>query len=348
MATITDLKQLAKYAGKKQAPENFTVQDVDRALRDGFKELACNLNQFMKNRYDIYEIMTEAIDEIVPNRVMDSLSAVAEVSVVKEGERKVFKTPIGKSRARKFLTQVGLSGTYETFRLDEQTFEIKPHAVGGATIIDYQRLLDGAELMSDVMEVITEGLIDAVFVEVQKALRAALEAKGRPGNTIVSDSSFDPTKMQQLVNICLSYSKSAVILAPPEFIAAMGADAIVPVGSNYQGVYHPQDIDSIHNTGYINLFRGTPVVRIPQSFTDETNTKTCIDPQLAYVLPGDNKKVVKVVLEGSTQMHDYKNRDASMEIHASRKMGVGILTHYNWCIYQNTSIDQTYDSPFGV
>ena len=31
-----------------------------------------------------------------------------------------------------------------------------------------------------------------------------------------------------------------------------------------------------------------------------------------------------------------------MEIHAYKKMGCAILTHYNWCIYQNTGITQTY------
>ena len=128
----------------------------------------------------------------------------------------------------------------------------------------------------------------------------------------------------------------------------MGPDAIVPVGTNYQGIYHPQDIDAIHNTGYINLFRGTPIVQIPQSFIDETNTKTWIDPQLAYVLPTDGEKVVKVVLEGQTQVHDFTNRDNSMEIHVYKKMGAAILTHHNWGIYQNTGITDTSESPYGI
>ena len=113
------------------------------------------------------------------------------------------------------------------------------------------------------------------------------------------------------------------------------------------GIYHPQDIDSIHNTGYINIFRGAPVVQIPQSFIDETNTKTWIDPQLAYVLPTGGEKVVKVVLEGNTQINDFKNRDNSLEVYAYKKMGCAILAHHNWGIYQNTSINQTFENPYG-
>jgi len=54
--TIKEMKELAVYAAKGQAPTNFSVENVDDALRDGLRELAGSVNQFMKNRYDIYEI----------------------------------------------------------------------------------------------------------------------------------------------------------------------------------------------------------------------------------------------------------------------------------------------------
>jgi hypothetical protein len=133
----------------------------------------------------------------------------------------------------------------------------------------------------------------------------------------------------------------------------MGPDAIVPVGVYGEsfpanGVYSPADIEAIHNTGYVNIFRGTPIVQIPQSFIDENNEKTWIDPQMAYILPTGRQKVVKVVLEGATQMHDFTNRDNSIEVYAYKKMGCAILTHYDWCIYQNTDIPQTFDgTPYG-
>ena len=95
---------------------------------------------------------------------------------VEQGQKAVFKKKVGRSRAKKFLTQVGLSGVYETFRLDSTTFEIPAHAVGGAVTIDFERLLDGAESIKDVMDIMTEGLVDSVFLEVQKALRGASNA----------------------------------------------------------------------------------------------------------------------------------------------------------------------------
>ena len=348
MATLSEIKELALHAARGTAPATFSSENVNAALSDALKDLASTYNQFMKNRYDIYEIFIETADEIVPNKVIDAVGIFADVQVVGQGQKAVFKRRIGKNRAKKFLTQVGLSGVYETFRLDTETFSVPVYAVGGAVTIDYERMLDGAEDMAEVMQILTDGLTDSVFLEVQKALRAAINATGRPSVNKYAGSSFNGEEMLKLVNVVRAYGTGAVIFAPPEFIAEMGADAIVPVGSNYQGVYHPQDIDMIHNQGYINIFRGTPIVMIPQSFIDENNEKTWIDPQLAYILPTGGEKVVKVVLEGQTQINDFKNRDNSMEIHVYRKMGAAILTHYNWAIYQNTGIDQTYESPYGI
>ena len=354
--TLQELKKLTKLAAKGEAPAEFSVENVNDAVVDGFRELAGSVNQFMKNRYDIYDIIIETVDEVVPKRVIEQLGLFAEIQTVPQGQRAIFRKRVGRQRAKQFLTQVGLSGVYETFRLDTATFEVKAHAVGGAAIIDFERFLDGIENIGEVMDILTEGLTESVFNEVQKTLRAALTATGRPAANKVINAGFDGDKMFKLISTVKAYGPDAVIFAPPEFVGAMGADAIVPVGTYSNGtgaqatiaaatggVYHPQDIDAIHNTGYINLFRGTPVVQIQQSFTDEKNTTTTIDPQIAYVLPSGKEKVVKVVLEGQTQIHDFTNRDNSMEIHVYRKIGTAILTQHNWGIYQNTSITQTYN-----
>lgn len=347
--TIKELQEIALHCAKGTVPATYANQnvDMDSAFLDGLKELAGSVNQFMKNRYDIYDIVIKTADEVMPKRVIDAIGMFAEVQTVPQGQKAIFKRRIGKTRAKKFLTQVGLSGVYETFRLDSDTFELAGHAVGGGATIDFERMLDGAETMAEVMQVLTDGLIDAVFYEVHKALRAAVAASARPTANKVVSTTFDANKMVKLVNIVRAYGNGAVIFAPPEFVGAMGADAIVSgIANTTNGIYHPQDIDAIHNTGFINIFRGTPVVQIPQSFVDETNTKTWIDPQLAYVLPTGGEKVVKVVLEGNTQINDFKNRDNSLEVYAYKKMGCAILAYHNWGIYQNTQIAQTFENPY--
>ena len=340
--TLKEFKDIALHAAKGTAPENFTVQNVNDAFVDGLKELAGSYNQFMKNRYDIYDIIISVIDEILPKNVIDALGAFAEVQQVGQGEKAMFKRRLGRARAKKFLTQVGLSGVYETFRLDSDTFEVGAHAVGGGATIDFERMLDGAESLAEVVGIVTEGLENAVFVEVQKALVAALSVM--PATNKYSGS-WSADEMVRLLTTVRAYG-SPVIYACPEFVAAMGPDAIVPTLMNSttnvaQGIYSPKDIEAIHDYGFINIFRGAPVVQIPQSFVDENNTDTYVNPRLAYIFPAGQEKVVKVVLEGQTQIRDHENKDNSMEVYAWKKMGCAILTHHNWAMYENQSLTDT-------
>lgn len=345
MATIQEIKELALNAARGTAPENYSVENVNDALRDELNAMCSSINEFRRNQYDIFEIIIETADDIVPKKVIDYVGIFAEVKIVGNDQKAMFKRKLGKNRAKKFLTQVGLSGVYETFRLDTETFTVEAHAVGGAGTIDFDRMLDGSENMSDIMDIITEGLTDSVFYEIQKALIAAYEAAGVPAANRKEGNNFVAKDMQDLVNVVRSYGTSAVIFACPEFVAAMGPDQIGD--PSYKAVYSPKDIEDIANTGYIKMFRGTPIIQMPQSFIDENNDKTAMNPQYAFVLPAGGEKVVKVVLEGPTQMWMRDNRDQSMEINAYKKMGAAILTYHNWGVYKNKSISDTSASLYG-
>lgn len=345
MATIQEIKELALHSVRGTAPSNYTAGNVEEALRGELSKMARSINEFQRNKFDIFQILIETADEIVPQKVIDRVSMFAEVRIVPQGQKSMFKRKLGRQRAKKFLTQVGLSGVYETFRLDVDTFEVSAHAVGGAGTIDFERFLDGAENMADIMEIITEGLEDAVYYEIMKALKAAFDSKQETNK--YTSNTFEADEMARLVGITKAYGSGAVIFACPEFVEAMGPDAIVPGTANYQGIYSPRDIEDIANSGRIHIFRGTPIVEIPQSFVDENNNTTWMDPRYAFILPTGDEKVVKVVLEGETQMWDFINKDQSIEIHAYKKMGAAILSNHNWCIYLNEGIADTSENPYG-
>ena len=340
MATIKELKELALHSVRGTAPETYELGTVDEALRGEIAKMCDSVNNFMRNRYDIYDIIITVADEVVPAKTYDVLGQFAEIKSVPQGQKALFRVNgLGRNRAKKFLTQVGLSGLYETFRLDSSTFELGGKAIGGAASIDFARFLDGADNMADLMDIITEGLTDAVFGEVQKALVAAFNVM--PDTNKSTNSTFIPKEMLRIVNVVKAYGGNAVIFATPEFVGEMGPDAIAP------NTYHDDDIDAIHKTGRIKIFRGTPIVEIPQSFVDENNVQTWINPQNAYILPTGKEKVVKIVFEGNTQVWDLKNPDNSMEIHTYKKIGTAIMTYHNWGIYQNTGIANNSYDPYG-
>lgn len=347
MATIQEIKELALHAARGTAPANFTNENVNAALHDEMAAMCTSINDFMRNQYDIFQIIIETADEVVPKKALDRMSAVAEMRVVPQGQKTLFHKKAGKNRAKAFITRVGLSGVYETFRLDSTEFEVPVKAVGSAGSIDFERFLDNADSMSDIMDIILEGLEDAAYIEICNCLMESINNTKRPAANKFIDSSFNAAHLQKLVNVVKRYDDSAVILACDEFIDAMGPDAIVPAITGAQGIYSPDDIESIHNQGRIKIFRGTPIVELPQGFIDENNEKTWLNPQFAYVLPTGREKVVKFVFEGATQMWTNTNKDQSMEINFYKKMGAAIITYNNWGIYQNTGLTDTSDHPYG-
>lgn len=342
MATLNEIKELALHAAKGTAPTNYSCENVDVALRNEMAAMCKSINEFKRNQYDIFQIIIETADEIVPKKVIDRMNMFAEVRNVPQGQKTLFHKKMGKNRAKQFITRVGLSGVYETFRLDSTEFEVPVKAIGSAGTIDFERFLDGAESMADIMDIIIEGLEEAAYIEVANCLMASLNNAKRPTANQYIDSQFVGAHMQKLVNVVKRYDESAVIFACDDFIDAMGPDAIVPAIANAaQGIYSADDIDAIHKSGRIKIFRGTPVVELPQGFVDENNDKTWLNPQFAYVLPTGREKVVKFLFEGETQMWENTNRDRSMEINFYKKMGAAIISYNNWGIYQNTGITDT-------
>lgn len=335
--TYQELRELAKHAAHRTAPDTFSVESVDKALADQFKAMTSSINEFQRNKYDIYALIVENADEIVPQKVMDAMGRFAEVRVVAQGDQPVFKrgSAASRARAKKFLTQVGLSGVYESFRLDTESFTIKTKSIGGAVSIDFERLLDGAENLAEFMAVLAEAQEDAIYAEVQGALIAAIGSM--PARNKV-EGSYSNTALESLVNTVKAYGGGATIFAAPEFIAAMGPDAIGDIA--YKPQYAQGDIDDIHNNGIIRVFRGTPIVALKQSFVDANNEQVMINPAYAYVLPSGGEKVVKILIEGSTQIWDYVNADQSVEVNTYRKVGVGILAYNNWGVYHNTGISE--------
>lgn len=345
-STIKDLV-VASFYGKNPDPTKFSQDDVKTALREEIHAIASDYNSYRRNKIDLFEIMQEAYTEILPKAIEDFMSSFAEVRRVGNNEKAQFVVETGRRRAKQFVTAVSLSGVYESFRLDKNTFEVGGHAIGGAAYIDWERYICGDEDIAESTEILLEGMEEAIYGEIQKALLAAVNAEDRPANNKVITAGFDATAMADLCRVAGSYGNGVVIYAAPEFVAAMGADAIglpmvYPVGGSGTGVatpvYNPLNIDEIARTGRIKTFRSNPIIEIPQSYTDETNTTTVTNPAVAYIFPAGRTKPVKVVFEGDVQVDEFKNRDRSIEIEAYQKVGVAILTNYDWCVYVNTEL----------
>lgn len=340
MATLNELKELALHAARGTAPENFSAETVDEALRGELKEWCSSYANFERHKADLFEIIGETVDRIVPVKVESAIMAFAEVRNVPQGVKAEFKQKGTHTRGKAFVTRVGLAGIYESFRLAERKYTVETFAMGSAARVDFENFLDGAENMAELIEIIAEGFEENVYQEITKALQGA--AAHMTMNNLVVANNFNPTYMQKLCQVVRAYGKGAAIFATPEFIETMGPDVIAPVYNASMGSLRAlpvqDDIDAIHNTGRIHIFRGNALVEIPQSFTDDTNATYTIDPSFAYILPTGGEKVVKVVFEGDTHVKTVEDEDWTMEFRTYKKLGLAVHSYNNWAIYKNTSL----------
>ena len=146
-----DIITLAKkVAGARKASSSFSfdgkeysVGAANEALRDQFNLLAGDYNAYRRNKNDIFEIMQEVVDTVLPIRVLENYGQFAEIKTFPQGSKPSFVKKTGRKRAKQFITRVGLAGIYEVFKLDQSTYEIKTEAYGGAAQIGLEEFLDG-------------------------------------------------------------------------------------------------------------------------------------------------------------------------------------------------------------
>lgn len=329
MENIT-LKQLAVAVYKKQAPTNFSLTDMEGALRDKFRELASDYNAYRRNKLEIFELIQEVIDEVAPQKIIDAIGAFAEVKTYGQGQKARFKKKLGRNNVKRFITRVGLGGVYERVRLDSEVIDVTTHAYGGAGYVEFEQFLDGTMDFTDLTNLIIDGIESRILEEIQSALVNTFSILG--ANNKASIAGFQAAEMRKLITTVRAYGANATIFCTPEFAGTITPDASF-VGD--------ADKADKRDRGYIGKFEGANVVVIPQSFTDETNATKVFDPQYAFVIPtggSADEKIVKVALEGQTIVEDVKNADGSMEFQAYKKLGTVILFTNYFAVYKNTSL----------
>ena len=340
-----NLKVLMNGVFGRKVPAEFAAEnyDYEAALHDELTKLLCdekgnfNRYKFERNKYDLFELLSQNMEEVLPQSVAAALDMFTEIVNVPQGSRLEFRVTRGKQRGRQFVTRATESGNYETFRLDRDRFDVYPVAIGGGGYVDFERYLDGLESITDIYEVLQQGIVDRIFEMVQETLLSSWNLAGRPTANKVITATFDPAAMVKLCNTVAAYG-APVIYCSPEFAAEM-VNAIV---YNNTAKISDQDMIEVRERGYIGRFRGFPVVVMPQSFVDETNTKLAMNPSFAYVIPAGREKLIKLGFEGSPYFREWDDHegDNSITLMCYVKVGVGMLATPNyWGIYYNAGIE---------
>lgn len=314
--------------------KKYSASDLNDAFRKELRELTSSPAAWRENKNLVFSIMEEVFDDVLPEKVNQQYQQFAEIKTYPQGVKPVFTqriTTAAKRRAKQFITKVGLAGRYEVFKLDGRSYTVETSAFGGAAQIGFEEFLDGRIQMSDVLDIVMEGLDEAIYLEIERALIAGVN--DLPAKNVSSQTSFDEAEMDRLISIADSYGHSA-IYCTYEFAATM-----VPA----EGWVSDNMRDQMWNNGHLANYKGHNVIILNQSYEDETNSLKVLDPSYAFIIPVGAEKPVKIAFEGQTHMREVENEDWSREIQIYKKVGVGAIMTNNICVYKNTSLKRTTD-----
>ena len=336
-----NLVQLAKTVAKANpsAPvsyswngENFSYDQLNETLRREFNEYAGTYALYRENKNLIFSVIEETLDEVLPKKVEQAYMQFAEIKQFAQGDKPIFRRKRDqRSRAKQFITRVGLAGIYEVFKLgpsEAESFEVRTSAIGGAAQIGFEEFLDGRVDFAEVTNIVMEGMDELIFKEVGHALKASVNQLP-PANIVVANG-FDEQEFDRLLVIASAYGEPS-IYCTYEFAVKM-----VPS----EGWRYTESMkQELWDTGHLANYKGRKVIILPQGLEDESNTRKVIDPGYCYIIPsGADSKPVKIAFEGNTIVDEYTNKDRSREIQVYKKVGVTAMLANNICAYADTSL----------
>ena len=313
--------------------ENLSYSAMNETLRSELNALVGTEELYEQNKRLVFSLMEQTMDDIVPNRLINAYGQFAEIQTFAQGDRPVFKRRTGKTRAKQFITRVGLASVYETFKLGSESFEVGTSAIGGAAQIGFEEFLDGRVNFAELTQIIMDGMDELIYREIAQAIMGAIDQL--PAANRVSAAGFDETGLDRLVTTASAYG-TPTIYCTREF-----AVKIVPA----EGWISDEIRNERWNTGYLANYKGVRVVILPQTLEDESNSRKVIDPGYAWVIPsGAGEKPVKVAFEGTTHVRERNdNDDWSRDIQVYRKVGVGVMMTNNIFSYVDTQLQGKLD-----
>lgn len=309
---------------------NYSYNDLNETLRKELNEYAGSFAQYRENKNLIFSLIEETVDDVLPKRVQEAYEMFAEVKTFGQGDKPLFRRKLSaRTRAKQFITRVGLEGVYEVFKLGgEESFEVPTSAIGGAAQIGLEEFLDGRADFAELLAIVMEGMDELIYHEVGKALQGAIGQL--PTNNVVATNDFIEKEFDRLLTIASAYG-DPTIYCTNEFAVKM----VPKEGWRYT----EQMKGELWSTGRLATYKGRTVVILPQGIEDETNSRKTVDASWCWIIPNSgNGKPVKIALEGNTLVDERQNADWSRDVQVYKKVGVVALLTNDICVYRDTSL----------
>ena len=339
-----ELMTLLKAAARNEASANFSATEVQEAARKailkyiGVEDGNLSARELREYRNDIFAIIEEVVDQVLPEKMTDILGRFAEIKSFNRDDQVKFRIEgLGRGRVKAAIVPGARGGIYRARRLETNDLYINTHVETIAYMMTLEELLTGSRSITDVVSTIAEGFTEKIWVEIVKAMRAAYASAPAKNKATATGNAIDLAGLDTVIRTVSAYGSplivgfSSLIDQITNKVGFTGASPNTPA----------QDLIDIRNQGYVGLYKGTPVIKLPNYFVDDANNQWCFKETDIFVLPSDAKPV-KIALQGDAYTAEVAQPHGGMEWHLHKMMGSGILFYNNIGIYRQT--EMTTDS----
>ncbi|MCY9594037.1 hypothetical protein PC41400_08040 [Paenibacillus chitinolyticus] len=308
--------------GRSTDPK-FTPEQRVEGMRAYLAELG---KDYRRNEILINEVIEQTVDAILPIKITERLGVFADVSQVQDGVTKKWHVKNGKITAA--YTALGVEQPRQ--KLYKGTFTTQTAPISGAVYAEYEDLITGRVDFADMINQLVGAIMDQIYAGIQDALIGAFGTTNNANRFV--GGSFMQAEFDKLKGTVQAYGKPVI------FGTAVGLTGISNgAGFDWNKTSEADRLD-IRNLGHVGKYKGSDVVELPNSFTDETNAQKLLDDGYIYMAPVNADKPVKIVLEGSMHIRDKQERDWSTTKEYYRKAGISVLAINHMALYENSSL----------
>lgn len=319
---LTDLQQLA-YDTYKGSVQKYSSEEAESALRQALVD-ACggdwNFYNFQKNKWDVYQVMSEVLSIGLGELLIDKFNGFAEVKDTELGDIPEFE--IEDNSLFRVATIADGNTDIRRQKLYNSKLTIATEKIAIKIYEELDRFIAG--------RINWQGMIDRVQLSYghEVALRIYNAIYGSYNSLVAPyqvSGTFDETKLVDLIaHVEASTGQKAVVFGTKKALSK------ITITDTSDGMK-----DKLNLLGHYGMFRGTDLMELPQAHKPNTND-FAIDDDFLLVVP-NGEKIVKVILEGDAYVYDTEagqRNDEQIEFFFGRKVGIGVLKADRFGIYK--------------
>jgi len=334
--TYNELKTLLQANVNPTPGVNFS--DVASATQKGIIEYFGleNLSprEIKARRLEVMALIEETIDEILPQKLEDRVGDFAEIKQFARDAEVIFHVKgKGKRRAHLTIKKGARGGLYQSARLDDVQFPMPVWVETVAVFVTLEEILLGKYTVAELFNNILDGFTERLYVQVIEALQNV--SADVPAANSAAANDIDTQKLDDVIRVVSAYGQP-MIMGFHEVVQKINNVAGFLAASSYPNV--PQaDLDEIRGRGYVGIYKGTPIVKLPNYIVDETtNAEWLLSEAKLFILPA-GERPVKVAMKGDMHLQEVLHPSGSMEWNAHKMLGVAIILNNNIGIYEDTN-----------